>query len=239
MQTTTASSKKGHLNAAGQLSQQDQIQDDGSSQQTVLTHVVHGDGVVTAHEDLAHVLVHGALAVTDIGHILDDNHMVRVLSRLVQDAVAGHHVIYHIALADLLGPEGLGSRQVHAIVVAQVVVTDNGGGLDPSAHQEVNQHALHLGLSRLEVVTSNEHVLLDCVFNQPRDKGVLGGSVDEGNALLDASHSIQAGGSNFGLIALNGRQQVLSSVVQAVHDIAVTLCVGSPQDNDLHSIAHS
>lgn len=45
-------------------------------------------------------------------------------------------------------------RQVHAVVVAQVVVGDDGGGLDAGAHQEVHQHRLHLGLTALEVVAA-------------------------------------------------------------------------------------
>ena len=36
------------------------------------------------------------------GPSLDDYNMVRVLARLVQQGVGGHHVIHHIALADLL-----------------------------------------------------------------------------------------------------------------------------------------
>ena len=41
---------------------------------------------------------------------LDDHHVVRVLPRLVQQAVGGDHVVHDIALADLLrgGGEGQG-----------------------------------------------------------------------------------------------------------------------------------
>ena len=62
---------------------------------------------------------------------LDDHHMVRVLPRLIQDSVAGNHVVDNIALGDLLGAEGLRSRQIHAIVVSQMVIAHNGCWLSP------------------------------------------------------------------------------------------------------------
>lgn len=58
------------------------------------------------------------------------------------------------AHTQLLRPTHLGCGQVHAVVVAQVVVGHDRGGLDARAHQEVNQHALHLGLAALEVVAA-------------------------------------------------------------------------------------
>jgi len=56
---------------------------------------------------------------------LDDNDMVRMLPRLIQDAIAGDHVINHIALRDLLRPEGLWCRKVHAVIVPKMVVANN------------------------------------------------------------------------------------------------------------------
>lgn len=57
------------LNACDELSQDDEVQDDGRSQQGVLTCVVQHNGVLTAQEDLTGVLIQGALAVTHIRHI--------------------------------------------------------------------------------------------------------------------------------------------------------------------------
>lgn len=45
-----------------------------------LAGVVHDDGVAAAQENLAGVLVHGALGVGDVGHVLDDHHVVGVLA---------------------------------------------------------------------------------------------------------------------------------------------------------------
>jgi hypothetical protein len=116
-------------------------------------------------------------------------------------------------------PEGLRRRQVHAVVVAQVVVADDGGGLEAGAHQEVHQHALHLGLPALEVVTANEHVVLHSHVDAAGHKGILWGAVDEGHALLDAGHGVEGGGGDLGLVALDGGQQVGLCVVQALHDL--------------------
>lgn len=52
--------------------------------------------------------------------------VVRFLSRLVQYGVGLDHVVNHIALRDLFGAELLWSRQVFPIVVAKVIVADNG-----------------------------------------------------------------------------------------------------------------
>jgi len=82
------------LNASEKLCQDHKIQDDRSRQQAVLTGVVKRNSVATSHEDLARVLIHGALAVRHIRHVFDHYHMVRMLSRPVKDGVGVHHVIY-------------------------------------------------------------------------------------------------------------------------------------------------
>ena len=56
---------------------------------------------------------------------LNDNDVVGMLAFLVQDGVGGHHVVDNIALGDLLGTELLGSRQVLAVVISEMVVADN------------------------------------------------------------------------------------------------------------------
>lgn len=52
--------------------------------------------------------------------------VVRFLSWLEQYGVGLDHVVNHIALRDLFGAELLWSRQVFPIVVAKVIVADNG-----------------------------------------------------------------------------------------------------------------
>ena len=55
--------------------------------------------------------------------------MVRVLPRRVENVVGLHHVVHHAALADLLAPKLLRSRQVLSVIVTKVIVADNGGWL--------------------------------------------------------------------------------------------------------------
>ena len=65
-------------NSAHELSEDDQIVDDGGSKEGVFACVVEDNGVVATHEDLGCVLVHGTLGVTNIGNVL--------LTSLVQNA---------------------------------------------------------------------------------------------------------------------------------------------------------
>ena len=55
--------------------------------------------------------------------------VVRFFSRLVQYGVRLDHVVHHVALGDLFGAELLRSRQVLPVVVAEVIVADDGGRL--------------------------------------------------------------------------------------------------------------
>jgi hypothetical protein len=54
----------------------------------------------------------------------------RVEQAHAQQAVGQHHVIHHVALADLFAAELLRSGQVLAVVVAEVVVGHNAADLD-------------------------------------------------------------------------------------------------------------
>jgi hypothetical protein len=159
------------------------------SQERVLAHVEDADGLVATHEDLGVVLVKSTLVVTNSRHVLDDNGMVGVLTLLVKNSVCSNHVVNNVGLGNLLGAELLLRAEVLAVVVSKVVVARNGSKLDTSTDQEVNQSGLHLGLSRLEVITANESVVLLSKLDSTRDKGVLGRAVDERSILKDTGNS--------------------------------------------------
>ena len=76
------------------------------------------------------------------------------------------------------GSEGLWCRQVLAIVVAQMIVADYGHGFDARPDQKVHQHGLQLGLTGLEVVSGNKHLLLLRQVYTTRNKCVLGRTID-------------------------------------------------------------
>lgn len=44
--------------------------------------------------------------------------------------------------------------QIFAIIVAQMVVADNGNGFNASTYEEINQNWLQFGLARFEIIAS-------------------------------------------------------------------------------------
>ena len=52
--------------------------------------------------------------------------MIRMLAGLEEDAIAGNHVVDDVALRDLLRAERLRGGEIHAVVVAQMVVAHYG-----------------------------------------------------------------------------------------------------------------
>lgn len=215
------------------LGEHNQINDQGRGQKRVLTDVEQTDGLVATHEDLGVVLIQSTLVVTDSRHVLDDDSVVGVLILLVENVVGRDHVVHNVGLGDLLGAELLLGAQVLAVIVTQVVVAGNGGELDTSVDQEVNEGRLHLGLARLEVITANESTTLLSQLKGTRDKGVLGRAVDERSVLEDRSHGEHGGRSNLKVTGLDRVDQVVGSVVDTGDDVGVPLSVGRPHDNHL------
>jgi hypothetical protein len=152
---------------------------------------------MTSHEDLSIVLIQSTLVVTNSWHVLDDDSVVRMLALLVENRVGFNHVIHNVGLGDFLGAELLLGAEVLSIIVAKMVVAGNGSELDTSADQEVDQGRLHLGLTRLKVVTTNEGIVLLSKFNGTRNKCVLRGAIDERDTFEDTSHSKDSGWGDF------------------------------------------
>ena len=66
---------------------------------------MHDDGVLPPGEDIGSVLVHGALGVCDVGHVLDDNDVIGLLVFLEENAIRREHVVDHVRFANLLEAE--------------------------------------------------------------------------------------------------------------------------------------
>jgi len=66
-----------------------------------------------------------------------------------------------------------------------------------------------------------------------RDEGVLGAAVDEGAALEDRGHRVNGGGSNLLVVVLDGSEEIVSRVVDAINEASEALSVGRPEDHDL------
>jgi hypothetical protein len=194
---------------------------------------------VTVQEDLRIVLIKSTLVVSDSGHVLDDDAVIGVLAILVQDVVGSNHVIDNVGLGDLLGAELLLGAEVHAVVVAQVVVAGDGGKLDTGADHKVDESRLHLGLTRLEVVTTDEGVVLLSKLNRTGNEGVLGRAVDEWNTLKDRGDREDSRGSDLFMAGLNGLEEVVGSVVDALEELGEALGVGSPLYDNLVEVVGS
>lgn len=165
-----------------ELCENGQVDNDGRGKERVLASVVHDNRVATTKHQLANVLVEGSLRIAHIGHILDDDSVVRVgLTLSVQHLVRVDHVIDDVGLANFLAAELLRSRQIVAVIVAQVVVADNGAWFDASTDQKVNQHRLELGLTGLEIITGNENVFAFSQLEKTGNKSILRRTVDVGS----------------------------------------------------------
>lgn len=221
------------LDARHHLGQDDQVDDEGRGEQRVLADVEDGDGLVATHEDLGIVLVESALVVADGRHVLDDDGVVGVLAGGVEHVVGLDHVVDHVGLGDLLGAELLLRAEVLAVVVAEMVVAGNRRELDAGIDEEVDKGRFHLGLARLEVVAADEGLVLLGELDGAGDKRVLGRAVDEGRLLEDAGNSEDGRGGDLLVAGLDGLEQVLGRVVDALEEVGEALRVGSPLDNDL------
>ena len=56
-----------------------------------------------------------------------------------------------------------------------------------------HQNTLQLGLAGLEVIATDEHIVLNGKVDETWHEGVLGGAVDEGHALQHTGCTVQAG----------------------------------------------
>jgi len=221
-----------------ELSEDDEIGHERSSKKGVLASVVDSDGVHATHEDLRGVLIHSALAVTDIRDVLDDDAVVGLLARLVEDAVAIDDIVDDAGLGDLLGAELSGRAEVLTIVVTKVVVRDDGSDLETSTDEEVGENALDLGLTTLEVITSHVDAIALSKLDDTRHEGVLRRAVDEAILLEDGCDGKHGGRSDLLLVAVDGGKKLVSSGVEASTDVSETLSGGSPEDDDLLKVVH-
>jgi len=187
---------------------------------------------MTTHEDLRIVLIQSSLVVTNCWHVLDDDSMVWVLALLVENGICSNHVVNDVRFGDLLRAELLMGAEVLAIIVAKVVVAGNGGKLDTSTDEEVNKSGLHLGLTRLEVITTNESTVTLGELNATRNKGVLGRTVDEWNALLDTGNGEDGGRCDFEVAVIDCLEEVVGSIIDTLDELSKAFGVGGPLNND-------
>ena len=154
------------------------------------------------------------------------------LRGLIEEAVSVNHVVNDAALANLLRLELRIGRQVMTIVVAKMVVRGDGEGLDTSVDEEFSENGLELGLSRLQVVTTDEGLVALSELDGTRDEGVLGSAIDEGLTLENGCNGEESGRGDLSMRSLDRLEQVVRCVVDSGDDVAVALGVGGPEDNN-------
>lgn len=144
------------LHTRHHLRHKDQINDQRRREQRVLTHIEQTNSLVSAHENLSIILVERALVVANRRHVFNNDRVVGVFASLIQDRISLDHIIDNVALRDFFRSELFLRAKVLAVVVAEVVVTRDGGQLYTRVDQEVHESGLHLRLSGLEVVAPDE-----------------------------------------------------------------------------------
>lgn len=103
--------------------------------------------MVTSHKNLSIVLIQSTLVITNSWHVLNDNSVVWVLARGVENTVGLNHIINNVGLGNFLGAELLVGAQILSIIVAKMVVAGNGSEFDTGVDQEIDKSRLHLGLA--------------------------------------------------------------------------------------------
>jgi len=113
-----------------------------------------------------------------------------------------------------------------------MVVTDDAQRTDACFDQELSEDALDFGLARLEIVSSDERFVLFGKFNTSGNKGVLRGTIDEGNALEDTTDGKDRGRRDFGMTLLDALDEILSRIIDTRDNLCITFRIGSPNNND-------
>mmetsp|Transcript_1158 Transcript_1158/g.2618 ORF Transcript_1158/g.2618 Transcript_1158/m.2618 type:complete len:406 (+) Transcript_1158:1792-3009(+) len=223
-------------NSLAEFTQNHQVVNQRRCQEGVFAGIVHCNGIPPPHEDFRCVLIHGTLRVTDVWDVFDNNNVVGMFVFFEQYAIRFHHVVHDVRLGDFFASELRRRAQVFSIVVSQVVVRYNRYGFDSGTDQKIDEDALHLCLSALEIVSGNENLLLAGEFHDTGNKGVLGRSVDKGGSLQNRCNRENSGRADLGLVALDGMQNVFCGVVDSLLDASESLGVGSPQHDNLVEI---
>lgn len=221
------------LNSLEDLGEENQVENNWSGKERILTDVVADEGVLTVQEDRGDILIHGLLGVSSEGDVLDNNLVVDFRGVGEENLVGGKNIVNAGLLGKLLRLELSLRGEVLSVVVSEVVVADDGLWLDSGGDEELGQGGLELGLSGLEIVTDNEDLVLLGELDDSRDEGILGRSVDVGAVLGDGGEGKDSGGGNLWVVLLDGLHQVFVGIVNSNLELAESLGVSGPEDDNL------
>jgi len=201
------------------------------------------DGRPATAEDLGIILIDSTLGITNGRNIFDDNNVVgmfpltngstfRNFRSLEKKAVGVNHVIDNTTFADLLAPELPLSRQVTTVVVSKMIIRSNGKWLDTGVDKKLGKNRLKLSLAGLEIVATDEGFMTLSELDGTRNKGVLGSTINERLVFEDGSNSEESGRGNLRVGVLDRIQEVIRGIIDTGDDVAVTLGISGPEDNN-------
>ncbi len=111
------------------------------------------------------------------------------LTVLVKQAIGSDHVVHDGRLGNLLGTELTLRREVLSVVVTEMVVRSDSSRFDTGVDEEFGEDGFDLGLTGLEIITSDETLLPLSKLNRAGDEGVLRSTIDERNTFKHGSYS--------------------------------------------------
>lgn len=213
--------------------QENEIENNRSSQERIFANIVQYVSLLSTEENLALVFIHSLLGISSVRNVLNNDFVVNLRRFRVKNLVRSQNIVNAGFLADFLRSELSFRRQIHAVVVTKMVVRHNRLGLKTSAHQEFSQRSLNLSLSRLEVITDDEDILLLSEFNNTWHKSVLGRAIDVAASFQNSGNSVHSRSGDFSFGVLNCLKDICSGVVDTSSDFAESLSVCSPKHNNL------
>ncbi|MDK0628432.1 hypothetical protein P5F04_16390, partial [Clostridium perfringens] len=89
---------------------------------------------------------------------------------------------------------------------AEMVIRGDGKRLDAGVDEELCENGLEFGLTRLQIITTDEGLLALGEFDDTGDEGVLRGAIDEWLALQDGSNGEEGRRGDLSMGRLNGSE---------------------------------
>lgn len=108
--------------------------------------------------------------------------------------------------------------------------------LETGIDHEINQGRLHLGLTRLEVVSTNKRAMFLGKFDSTFDKGILRRAIDEWSFLKNTGYSKDCGWGNLVVAVFNRIQKIVSGIIDAKQSFCISFGIGCPKNDDFVKI---
>jgi hypothetical protein len=219
-----------NFDSSEEFTQKQKIEHDWGGEEGVLTGSVGDQSHGSVEEDLGDVLIHSLLCVSGEWSVLDNDGVIDSLVVIwVQNLVGFDFVTKNTSLGNFLRSELSWFVQVLTVIVTKMVVTHAGSESETRSHEEVKHDRLELGLSGLEIGTTDEGVVVGVQFDHTFGDGVLWGTVQESDTFKGTGNGVKHRTGDWGVVSdqsfnLGGGLQVL---------FVELLGVSSPENDNL------